>query len=236
VCRRSSAFRVATLLLISVGVASCGSAGGRDRKGEPRSLSLANAKGKLAVNTRPELGELILYPKGPTLARVSLPGDETISIAAVRCSTSRPNCYEFAEYWEEPARYVYLRTRHGRKRGMVKRFAGTGPSISEAGPAERMILDMVVSHDCAGPPPYRYPYAFAYGLLRGAKDVVSDRVNGKTITMKTAAIPARMHPEGLLMYGLLRPGPNDIVVRTPSGRVVSRMSWAGSDKETSCRS
>ena len=42
---RSSAFRVATLLLISVGVAGCGSAGGHDRKSGPRSLSLANAKG-----------------------------------------------------------------------------------------------------------------------------------------------------------------------------------------------
>lgn len=221
---------------MSVGVAGCGSASGHDRKIGPRSLSLSEAKGRLGVNTSPEPEELILYPKGSTLARVSLPGDETISIVAVQCPTSRPSCYEFAEYLEEPTRYVYVRTRHGRKRGMVKRFGGTGPAISDAGPAERMILDMVVSHDCAGPPPYRHPYAFAYGLLRGVKDVVSDRVNGKMITMKTAVIPARMHPEGLLMYGLLRPGPNDIVVRTPSGRVVSRMSWAGSDKETSCRS
>ena len=231
---RSSAVWVATLLLISVGVGGCGSAGGHDRKSGARSLSLAEAKGRLGVNTPPEPEELILYPKGPTLARVSLPGDETISIAAVRCSTSRPNCYEFAEYWEEPARYV--RATHGQKRGIVKSFVSSGPSISDAGPAEHMILDLLVWHSCAGPPPYRYPYAFAHGLLRGVKDVVSDRVNGKTIRMKTAVIPARMHPEGLLMYGLLRPGPNDIVVRTPSGRVVSRMTWAGSNEETSCRS
>lgn len=117
---------------------------------------------------------------------------------------------------------------------MVKRFAGTGSMISDAGTAERMVLDMEVWHDCAGPRPYRYPYAFAHGLLRGVKDVVTDRASGRTITMKTATIPTRMHPEGVLVYGLLLPGPNDVVVRTPSGRVVSHERWAGSDENVSC--
>lgn len=169
------------------------------------------------------------------LTRVGLPGGDAIRIVVIPCATGGTNsCYRFAEYWEEPARYA--RATHGQKRGMVKRLAGTGSAISDAGPAERMVLDMSVKHECAGVRSHEHPYAFAYGLLRGVNDIVTDRANGRTITMKTATIPARMRPEGVLVYGLLLPGPNDVVVRTPSGRVVSRRRWAGSDEEVSCQS
>lgn len=159
-------------------------------------------------------------------------GGDAISVLAVRCGRDETTCYELARYWEEPARYA--RATHGKKGGTVKRFVGTGPAISDAGPAERMVLDMFVEHGCAGVRPHEDPYAFAYGLLRGVKDVVSDRVKGRTIRMKTATISARLHPEGVLVSGLLLAGPNDIVVRAPSGRVVSRTRWAGSDEEVSC--
>jgi hypothetical protein len=97
-----------------------------------------------------------------------------------------------------------------------------------------MVLDLFVDHECGGPYPYRQPYALAYGLLRGAKDVVTDQADGRTIRMKTAGIPSRMHPEGVLVYGLLRAGPNEIVVHSSDQRIVSRESWQGSNEEVSC--
>ena len=228
-CRSGrTAALVMVLLPILVGLVGCGATN------SARPLSPANViKRRLEATTPRELADLVSSPKGPTLARVGLPGGDAISIVAMPCvAAGADSCYRFAEYWEEPARYA--RATHGQQRGMVKRFAGTGSMISNAGPAERVPLDMAVSHDCAGRRPFRYPYAFAQGLLRGVNDVVTDRASGTTITMNTAIIPARIHPEGVLVYGLLLPGPNDVLVRTPTGRVVSRRRWAGSDEEVSC--
>jgi hypothetical protein len=119
----------------------------------------------------------------------------------------------------------------------AKRITGTGPAISDAGPAERgAVLYMFVSHGCAGARSHEHPYALAYGLLRGAKDTVTDRANGDTITMKKATIPARIHPEGMFVYGLLLPGHNEIVVRAPDGQIAERQGWAGSNEQVSCSS
>jgi hypothetical protein len=72
------------------------------------------------------------------------------------------------------------------------------------------------------------------GYCAGVKDIVTDRANGRTLIMRTAMIPTRMHPEGVLVYGLLLPGSNDVVVRASSRQVVSQEHWAGSDKKVSC--
>jgi hypothetical protein len=170
---------------------------------------------------------------GPILARVGLPGGDAIGITATQCGLARTSCYELAEYWEEPARYV--RATHGEKRGRVKRIVGCWLEISDGGSAGRStVLDMAARHGCAGVRQHEHPYAFAYGLLRGVKDVVSDRTNGRTIGLKTAPIPGRMHREGVLVYGLLPPGSNDVVVRAPGGRIVSQERRAGADEGVSC--
>jgi hypothetical protein len=118
---------------------------------------------------------------------------------------------------------------------MVKRMSlSSGPAINDAGPAERIGLDMTVHHECAGAPPNEQPYAFAWGLLRHPKDVVTDQADGGTTALKIATIPAYMHPEGLLVYGLLLPGRNEIAVHAPNGQIVERESWQGSNEEVSC--
>jgi hypothetical protein len=218
-------------LAISIGITGCGSAGGRGRAGMIRSLSPNEAtKRRLAVNTPRELAYLM-----HSLARVGLPGGDVIGVVVIPCAMGVANhCYQFAEYWEEPARYA--RATYGPKRGMTKRrLVGTGPAVADAGPGERVsVLYMGTRHGCAGPPPYNYPYAFAYGLLRGVRDTVTDRTEGRTVIMTKAAIPARMHPEGVLVYGLLLPGSNEIVVRAPNGKSIERTDWQGSNEEVSC--
>jgi hypothetical protein len=237
-CHRTPSKRttgaVAMLLLaMSVGLPGCGSAGDHDRADRTRTLSPAEViKRKLEANAPRELAYL-KSASGPTLARVELPGEDVITILAIRCGTTETSCYRLAEGWEEPARYA--RGRDGEKRRTAKRIFGTGPAITDAGPGERVaVLYMETRHGCAGPRPYEYPYAFAYGLLRSARDTVTDRADGRTMTMTKAAIPARLRPEGVLVYGLLLPGSNEIVVRALSGHIIEREHWAGSNEEASC--
>jgi hypothetical protein len=231
--KRTTVFVAMLPVAMLVGLASCGSAGGHDRAGKTRPLSPAEViKRRLEANTPRELAYLE-SASGLTLARVGLPGEDVITILAIRCGTTETSCYRFAEGWEEPTRYV--RAMQGEKSRTVRRISGTGPAITDAGPGERVaVLYMVVTHECAGPPPYEYPYAFAYGLLRGAKDTVTDRAGGRTVSLKKVVIPARLHPEGVLAYRLLLPGPNEIVVRAPDGHVLERRDWQGSNEEASC--
>jgi hypothetical protein len=232
--RRQIAVVVAMLLLaMSVGLAGCGSAGSHDGADKTRSLSAAEViKRRLEANTPRELAYLT-SASGLTLARVGLPGEDVITVLAIRCGTTETGCYRFAEGWEEPARYV--RAMQGEKSRTAKRISGTGPAITDAGPGERVaVLYMGVTHECAGPPPYEYPYAFAYGLLRDPRDLVTDRADGRTVSLKKVVIPARLHPEGVLAYGLLLPGPNEIVVRAPDGHILERRDWQGSNEEASC--
>jgi hypothetical protein len=227
----TAVFVMVALVPIAIGLAGCGSANGRGSADSRGSVSPPNM-GKKSVEAiaRREFARR-RYASGPTLGRVSLPGGGAISVLAIRCTTET-DCYELAQGWEEPARYGA--TAHGKARGMVKHISlDSGPAINHAGPAERMGLDMTIDHQCAGPPGDQ-PYAFAWGLLRHPTDIVTDRADGRTITMRTATIPARMHPEGMLVYGLLLPGSNEIVVRAPDGHVVERESWTGSNKEVSC--
>jgi hypothetical protein len=193
----------------------------------------ATERKEVEAYARKEL-ERLRSASGPTLARVGLPGGEEITIVAIRCGTTKTSCHRLAEEWE-PARSAYLR--HSQKRRAAKRISASGPLLSDASSGERTtVLDMVVTHDCAGVRPSAQAYALAFGILRGMKDIVTDQAGGRTVRMKTATIPARMRPEGVLVYGLLLPGPNDVVVQEPGGHVVSQERWAGSNEEVSCDS
>lgn len=221
-----AAVRTAALLSAMVTVAGCGSTVVRNRADVTRTTFPAEViKRRLEANTP----NFMPAPEGSTLARIGLPGGGMITIVAIRCPHSEVTCYELAEYLEEPARRG--RGVH-KKHGIVSTdFAGTGPAITHAGPAEHTALDMVVRHGCAG----AYRYASAYGILRGRNDIVVDRAEGKTTIMNKVAIPAQLHPEGVLVDGLLLPGSNEIEVRTPNGTIVSDTRWAGSNEEVSCR-
>jgi hypothetical protein len=73
------------------------------------------------------------------------------------------------------------------------------------------------------------PYAFAYGMLRAPKDTVTAEARGRTVRFSSATVPAIFHPDGVLVYALLRPGQNQVVVRAPSGQVVEHEDWSGQD-------
>ncbi len=232
---RTVAVWITALLAVTVVVAGCGSTVAHNRANGTRTTSPAEIiKRRLEASTKGELTYLSSSLRGPTLARVGLPGGDVITISVMRCAPGNATCYQLAEYWEEPARDA--RSVHVKKHGMTSNgFIGTGPVIAHPGPGERMTLDMEVRHGCAGPRQHRYPYALAFGVLRDDKDTVIDRADGRTIRMKKVVIPAHLHPEGMLMYGLLLPGPNDIELRTPNRVIVNRTRWAGSNEEASCR-
>jgi hypothetical protein len=169
--------------------------------------------------------EYVSPPPGPILTRIHLPAGPVTGIMAIRCSV-KPSCYQFATYWEQPSRYGG--GKHHKKFRVV--VGSTGPAISDATPGERTVLYIGVLHQCAG----TYPYALAFGLLRDPRDLVTDRADGRTVSLKKVVIPARLHPEGVLAYRLLLPGQNEIVVRTPDGHIVERRDWQGSNEEASC--
>jgi hypothetical protein len=230
----ASAIVLLGLLPFSAGLAACGAVSGHSSGNESGRVSAALANKKTLEATGPAEVARLLAASGPTLARVRLPSGEATGILAIGCGTGGPTCYELAMYREAPARDA--RKMHGRKEGTSKHIVADGARISDAGPGERAPLEMQVSHPCAGRPPHATPYAFAYGLLRGIKDVVTDRGNGRTVTMQKVVIPAHMRPQGVLVYGLLLPGNNEVVARAPSGKVVSREDWPGSNEEVSCGS
>lgn len=214
---------VMTLLVTSVALMACGGAKSGDRKSAPSAEE--REKRSLEAQVGRELRRRN-DASGPTLARVGLPGGDAVSMLAIRCAMGT-GCYELVEGWEEPA---VRDDRHG----IVRRIVASGEPVSNVGPAERVVLNLSVNHGCAGARGHEYPFAFAHGLLRGVTDIVTTQAGSKTIRLKKAVIPARMHPEGVLVYGLLLPGPNDVVVRTPGGRIVSASHWSGPGEEVSC--
>lgn len=215
---RTTILSASPLCLVLLGIVGCGTSdpkghGGRDRMTASTEVTTNNgSNGGIA---------------SVMLARVELPGETTIRIAAIPCV--RPaTCYEFAEYQEEPAKYAPW---SHKKNGMVNTgLVATGPAITQAGLAERATLNLVVERGCS----HSQPYALAHGLLRQAHDRVVDEVGGRSVNMEKAKIPSSVHPEGALVYGLLPRGTNSIVVRTPSGKVVSRTDWMGSSERRAC--
>jgi hypothetical protein len=68
---------------------------------------------------------------------------------------------------------------------------------------------------------------FAWGLLRSPEDTVTAKSKARTVRFTKVMIPRSLYPRGALVYALLGPGAPTVVVRTPRGRIVSDMSWAG---------
>ncbi len=66
------------------------------------------------------------------------------------------------------------------------------------------------------------PYAIIYGLLRAPGDTVLARVSGTLVPLRKVAIPARLHPGGVLVYGAFTPLPTELLVRNQSGKTVDR--------------
>jgi hypothetical protein len=79
------------------------------------------------------------------------------------------------------------------------------------------------------------PFAIIYGLLKAPRDTVFARVSGALVPLRKVAIPARLHPGGVLVYGAFTPLPTELLVRNASGKTVDRKNLsqaAKSDTET----
>lgn len=71
---------------------------------------------------------------------------------------------------------------------------------------------------------------FAYGQLAQPRDSVIAKAHGLTVRLNKTTIPARLHPEGVLVYGLLPSGGANIVARAPSGAVQAVLPFRGTER------
>jgi hypothetical protein len=79
------------------------------------------------------------------------------------------------------------------------------------------------------------PYAIVYGLLKAPRDTVLARVSGKLVPLRKVAIPARLHAGGVLAYDAFSPLPSELLVRSPTGKIIAsedRSEAAKADTET----
>jgi hypothetical protein len=131
-------------------------------------------------------------------------------------------------------RYSYLGHTHSalesREQAAGSRLRGGGSGDVSVEPGQHSPLEMIVSQGCVG----LHAYALAYAMLRDARNAVIAQAGGTTTRFKKVTIPASFHPDGVLVYALLPPGENDVVTRTPSGRVVYNERWHGREA-VSCR-
>jgi hypothetical protein len=156
--------------------------------------------------------------KGRTLARGRLTHGGEFIIIAKQYQYHGKMEYGLGEYTEEPVKYAPGAV-GGRlsKHGMVPDTSSSGGAV-EMRFSVRRVLEIIAGSGCVGP----YPYGLAYGMLHDARDTVTARTSDKTVIFKKAVIPASLHADGVLVYAVLPPGQNDVVTRTPSGRVVAR--------------
>lgn len=162
---------------------------------------------------------------GPTVAELKLPHGVAITFLIVECRPHKPQCHQVEYYTESPFT-------HEPGYGEPERTLNEGPHVNHPDPFEHeafnKVLDLpLVGYLCEGP----YAIAPVDALLRQPKDTVTDRSRGQTVRLNKAPIPAQFHPEGVLVYGLLPPHANTIVVKDPAGRVVARDRELGADEE-----
>jgi hypothetical protein len=94
-------------------------------------------------------------------------------------------------------------------------FTG-GPSGSVALPVRRITpLDSEVSAACSP-----HEYSIFYGLLKQPRDTVVAKIAGKLVPVLRVRIPSSLHAGGLLVYLASVSQPEEILVRSPSGKVI----------------
>lgn len=91
-------------------------------------------------------------------------------------------------------------------------------------------LSLEVERECTG----SHERIVAFGLLRDKRYTVVAQGRGSTTRLKKVPIPAVFHAGGVLVYARLASSPTSVIVRTPSGRVVSEMPF--SVQAARCRS
>ncbi|MFZ1927138.1 MAG: hypothetical protein WAU42_13470 [Solirubrobacteraceae bacterium] len=107
-----------------------------------------------------------------------------------------------------------------------------GPSGSFAVPVKRRApLDSEVSAGCRP-----HEYSIFYGLLDQPRDTVFAKVAGKLVPVLRVGVPASLHAGGVLVYLASSGRPEEVVVRAPSGKVVTSedLSRASTEGRETC--
>lgn len=154
--------------------------------------------------------------KGHVLATGKLPGGGRFVILVSHHGGYGKPEYMLSTYSELPAKYAAL------QKTTRKRVAGGGaggPSIGNPAIQRKIPVVLQDRQVCGGREP---AYALAFGLLHLPEDTVTAQNGHEMVSFKKITIPASLHPDGVLVYALLPPGPNEVIVRTPTRRVVSR--------------
>lgn len=182
-------------------------------------------RGASASATRTTAGNLMHLPKTITrLATLRVNRDTVFYITAAHCSEQETDCYRLGEEMEAPVRI-------GNRTFERLNVVGTGPSINNGGPAERILFGLHAREECTG----STPFTVAYGMLQAARDTVLVRSGGKRdLAFREAWIPSYMHPRGVLAYALIPPGSREVIVRAPSGRIVSHQEGSLTRTASSC--
>jgi hypothetical protein len=92
-------------------------------------------------------------------------------------------------------------------------------------------LESEVSTGC-----HPHEYSIFYGLLKPQRDTVLAKVAGKLVPLLRVRIPASLHAGGVLVYLASESQPEEVVVRSPSGKVVMSedLSRAASEGRETC--
>lgn len=191
----------------------------------PVSLTEVNAQGRTlrVLKLRQIVGcskHPLRYLRGGkrTLARGSAPQGPSFSIAGER-------------YRLFGRTYTQLKLRTGE--ALVSSDEGEeeapseGPSGSYVIPVRRTTpLDSEVTASC-----HPHEFAIFYGLLKQPRDTVLAKVAGKLVPVLRVLIPSSLHAGGVLVYLASISQPEEVLVRSPNGRIVMNDDLARAARE-----
>jgi hypothetical protein len=110
------------------------------------------------------------------------------------------------------------------------------PSVTdgliESTPVRRTApLDSETSAGC-----HPHEYSIFYGLLKQPRDTVLAKIAGKLVPVLRVRIPSSLHAGGLLVYLASVSRPEELMVRSPSGKIVASedLSRAASEGRETC--
>ena len=154
------------------------------------------------------------------LAKHRLVDNAIFVITLIRTGSS----YEVALATEGPAR----NERDGKRR-MVSYGGSSGVAIT-GGATAAQPLELIVSGGCVD----GSPYGVAYGVLRDAGGSVTAIAKNKNVRFVKVPVPTRFHAVGSVVYALLMPGKNRIVVRNRRGHILSGEWRSGRPNDNAC--
>lgn len=143
-----------------------------------------------------------------------------------RAPRSQKSCYGELGTLLGPIRHAYVKGR----RYLTTLPAANGPEFANATQAQRAgslrVLSIVATGGCTGAAPHEHPYDLAFGVLRDLRAAVTVRHSDVVKNATEVKIPRDLDPEGVLVYALLEPGRNEVVVTARGGRVVTEYEFA----------